>query len=66
MSNYVLVHGAWGGNQSYDLTRRDLEAAGHRVIACTLRGLGSRAFRKALSRLAYAGSVTRLVRQPVA
>ena len=42
MADYVLVHGAWGGNQSYDLTRRDLEAAGHRAIACTLRGLGTR------------------------
>ena len=29
MANYVLVHGAWGGNQSYELTKRDLEAAGH-------------------------------------
>jgi pimeloyl-ACP methyl ester carboxylesterase len=42
MANYVLVHGAWGGNQSYDLTRRDLEAAGHTVLAATLRGLGTR------------------------
>jgi pimeloyl-ACP methyl ester carboxylesterase len=42
MADYVLVHGAWGGNQSYEQTVRDLEAAGHRAIACTLRGLGSR------------------------
>jgi len=42
MANYVLVHGAWGGNQSYELTKRDLEAAGHTVIATTLRGLGTR------------------------
>jgi pimeloyl-ACP methyl ester carboxylesterase len=42
MANYVLVHGAWGGNQSYELTKRDLEAAGHRVLAATLRGLGTR------------------------
>jgi pimeloyl-ACP methyl ester carboxylesterase len=42
MADYVLVHGAWGGNQSYAQTVRDLEAAGHRAIACTLRGLGSR------------------------
>jgi pimeloyl-ACP methyl ester carboxylesterase len=42
MANYVLVHGAWGGNQSYELTRRDLEAAGHTVLAATLRGLGTR------------------------
>jgi pimeloyl-ACP methyl ester carboxylesterase len=38
----VLVHGAWGGNQSYELTTRDLEAAGHIVLATTLRGLGTR------------------------
>lgn len=42
MADYVLVHGAWGGNQSYAQTVRDLEAAGHRALACTLRGLGSR------------------------
>ena len=42
MANYVLVHGAWGGNQSYALTVRDLEAAGHRVLNCTLPGLGTR------------------------
>ena len=42
MANYVLVHGAWGGNQSYELTVRDLEAAGHGVLNCTLPGLGTR------------------------
>ena len=42
MANYVLVHGAWGGNQSYELTKRDLEAAGHTVLPATLRGLGTR------------------------
>jgi pimeloyl-ACP methyl ester carboxylesterase len=42
MANYVLVHGAWGGNLSYELTKRDLEAAGHKVLAATLRGLGTR------------------------
>lgn len=42
MADYVLVHGAWGGNQGYAQTVRDLEAAGHRAIACTLRGLGTR------------------------
>jgi alpha-beta hydrolase superfamily lysophospholipase len=42
MANYVLVHGAWGGNQSYELTVRDLEAAGHAVLNCTLPGLGTR------------------------
>lgn len=42
MANYVLVHGAWGGNQSYEQTVRDLDAAGHAVLNCTLRGLGTR------------------------
>ena len=42
MANYVLVHGAWGGGQSYDLTKADLEAAGHTVLVCALRGLGIR------------------------
>ena len=42
MANYVLVHGAWGGNQSYDLTVADLQAAGHQVLAATLPGLGTR------------------------
>jgi pimeloyl-ACP methyl ester carboxylesterase len=42
MANYVLVHGAWGGNQSYELTKRDLEGAGHTVLAAALRGLGTR------------------------
>lgn len=42
MANYVLVHGAWGGNQSYGEIPARLEAAGHRVINCTLRGLGTR------------------------
>ena len=42
MANYLLVHGAWGGNQSFEQTVRDLEAAGHAVLNCTLRGLGTR------------------------
>jgi pimeloyl-ACP methyl ester carboxylesterase len=42
MANDVLVHGAWGGNQSYELTKRDLEGAGHTVLAAALRGLGTR------------------------
>jgi pimeloyl-ACP methyl ester carboxylesterase len=42
MANYVLVHGAGGGNQSYELTKRDLEGAGHTVLAAALRGLGTR------------------------
>ena len=42
MADYVLVHGAWGGNHSYGEVPARLEAAGHRVINCTLRGLGTR------------------------
>jgi pimeloyl-ACP methyl ester carboxylesterase len=42
MANYVLVHGAWGGKQSYDKTVPDLEAAGHTVLVATLPGLGTR------------------------
>ncbi len=42
MANYVLVHGAWGGNHTYGEVPARLEALGHTVINCTLRGLGSR------------------------
>lgn len=42
MANYVLVHGAWGGGQTYDRTADDLRAAGHRVLVAQLTGLGSR------------------------
>ena len=42
MANYVLVHGAWGGGQTYDKTRATLESAGHTVLVCALRGLGRR------------------------
>lgn len=42
MANYVLVHGAWGGGQSYDKTVVDLEAAGHNVLVVALTGLGIR------------------------
>ncbi len=42
MANYVLVHGAWGGNQSFGKVPERLRAAGHQVINCSLRGLGTR------------------------
>jgi len=42
MTNFVLVHGAWGGSHSYGDVPQMLEDAGHKVINCTLRGLGSR------------------------
>ena len=42
MANYVLVHGAWGGGNSYDRLARELRAAGHGVLVAQLTGLGSR------------------------
>jgi pimeloyl-ACP methyl ester carboxylesterase len=42
MANYVLGHGAWGGDHTWGEVPARLEAAGHRVIACTLPGLGRR------------------------
>jgi pimeloyl-ACP methyl ester carboxylesterase len=39
---FVLVHGAWHGGWSWQLVRRRLESAGHRVITPTLTGLGDR------------------------
>ena len=42
MANYVLVHGAWGGGQSYDQTAADLRAVGHEVLVAQLKGLGAR------------------------
>ena len=42
MANYVLVHGAWGGNHTYGDIPARLEAEGHQVLNCTLPGLGSR------------------------
>ena len=42
MANYVLVHGAWGGGQTYGEVPERLCAEGHEVIVATLRGLGAR------------------------
>jgi len=42
MADYVLVHGAWGGGQTYAEVPARLEAAGHRVLVAQLRGLGAR------------------------
>jgi len=42
MTNYVLVHGAWGGGQSYNKTAADLKAAGHAVLLATQPGIGVR------------------------
>ena len=42
MAHYVLVHGAWGGGQTYDAILPALREAGHDVLVAGLRGLGSR------------------------
>jgi len=42
MSNYVLVHGAWGGGQTYGKVPEALRAAGHEVLVAALPGLGTR------------------------
>jgi pimeloyl-ACP methyl ester carboxylesterase len=42
MANFVLVHGAWGGNHTYADVPARLAAAGHTVLNCTLPGLGTR------------------------
>lgn len=43
MTDFVLVHGAWGGGWGYHQLRDDLIAAGHRVLVAQLSGLGTRA-----------------------
>jgi len=43
MTDYVLVHGAWGGGWAFDRTAADLRAAGHRVLVAEMAGLGARA-----------------------
>ena len=43
MTDYVLVHGAWGGGWAYDRLSADLRAHGHRVVVAALTGLGTRA-----------------------
>jgi len=42
MANFVLVHGAWGGNHTWGEVPARLEAENHQVLNCTLPGLGSR------------------------
>ena len=39
---FVLVHGAWHGGWCWTRVQGRLEAAGHRVFAPTLTGLGER------------------------
>lgn len=43
VTDYVLVHGAWGGGWAFDRLAADLRAAGHRVLVARLTGLGERA-----------------------
>lgn len=43
MTDYVLVHGAWGSGRIYDRLAGELRAAGHRVVVTALTGLGDRA-----------------------
>ena len=40
MASFVLIHGAWHGGWCFDPVRDRLEAAGHRVIAPDLPGMG--------------------------
>ncbi|MEL0209307.1 MAG: alpha/beta hydrolase [Novosphingobium sp.] len=42
MTDFVLVHGAWGGSFAWDRLKADLAAAGHRVLTAELTGLGRR------------------------
>lgn len=42
MTDYVLVHGAWGGGWTMARLEADLLAAGHRVVVAALKGLGTR------------------------
>ena len=42
MTDYVLVHGAWGGGQAYQRLAGELREAGHRVVVAALTGLGER------------------------
>ena len=45
MADYVLVHGAWCGAWCYEQLADELRAAGHRVVAVELPGLGADAAR---------------------
>jgi pimeloyl-ACP methyl ester carboxylesterase len=42
MTDYVLVHGAWGGGHYYARLAGELREAGHRVVVAALTGLGVR------------------------
>lgn len=40
MAGFVLIHGSWHGGWCFDEVTRRLDAAGHRVLAPTLPGMG--------------------------
>jgi pimeloyl-ACP methyl ester carboxylesterase len=42
VTDYVLVHGAWGGGWAYDRLATELRTEGHRVLVAELSGLGLR------------------------
>jgi pimeloyl-ACP methyl ester carboxylesterase len=43
VTDFVLVHGAWGGGWAFDRLVAELRDAGHRVLVAALTGLGDRA-----------------------
>ena len=43
MANFVLVHGAWCGGNTFDRLATQLRDAGHQVLVAELTGLGTRA-----------------------
>lgn len=42
MATFVLIHGAWHGGWSFELVQPMLEAAGHKVFAPDLPGMGGK------------------------
>jgi pimeloyl-ACP methyl ester carboxylesterase len=42
MTQFVLVHGAWGGSYGFRKVRRMLHAAGHEAVTPSLTGIGER------------------------
>lgn len=40
MATFLMIHGAWHGGWSFEPLRAGLEAAGHRLVAPTLPGIG--------------------------
>src|SRR6476661_7998530 len=40
MAGFVLIHGSWHGGWCFDLVAEKLRAAGHKVVAPDLPGMG--------------------------